>query len=102
MLGWCRTTERIVNMLIVSPSAGLSRRTEREESAGILGKKMGILQNDKPNAELAMRDVARHLKEEVGVDCVDDDRFIAAEPVSEAVVSRLARTCDWVLVGSCD
>jgi hypothetical protein len=92
-------------MLIVSPAAGATGAVASEGSAGSvakLGKKMGILQNDKPNAALALGHVAKRLEELAGVTCVDTDRFLAAEAVPDDVIKRLASTCDWVLVGSCD
>jgi hypothetical protein len=67
------------------------------------GKRVGILDNTKANADVLMRHIAALLSVQYGtVDLVYRRKVHAAIGATEAVLEELAVSCDLVLLGSGD
>jgi hypothetical protein len=90
-------------MLIVAPQP-LDDAAESSGAppAALLGPRLGILHNGKPNTELTLTCIAELLEQSSDISIVDRDQFVARGPVPEEVIDHLANNCDWVLVGSAD
>ena len=71
--------------------------------AELRGKRVGILDNTKSNADILMRHMATMLCEQYGAaDVVHRRKTHAAIGATEALLDELAESCDLVILGSGD
>ncbi len=80
-----------------SPSIGLAAPPKKLE-----GKKLGILDNTKPNARLFMLTAAGVLEEKYGVELAQIYEKNAALAAPEDLIQGLSREVEIVLTGSAD
>ena len=66
------------------------------------GKRLGILDNTKPNARVLLEAMARHLTETAGCDVVLIETKNAALAAPDQVMGRLTKEVELVLTGSAD
>ena len=86
---------------IPPPSRAWSRRRWRPRWTSLAGKRIGILDNSKANADVLMLAVARTLQERYGAgEIVKRDKPVAGPPSAEAL--EALSECDLALVGSAD
>ena len=95
-------------MQILAPDGAVGRpgATLAPSPAVLTGLRIGVLDNAKPNALVAMERAARQLAARTGatVTLVTDkgDGHNAATPCSDRVLDRLVEEVDLVLTGSAD
>lgn len=84
-------------------ATGPSPRTPTPPFDTLANKRIGVLDNGKPNALVLMEDMANLLAARSGaqVTLVVSKRT-AAEPADPEIIDRLAGACDLVLTGSAD
>ena len=67
------------------------------------GKRIGVLENRKPNADILLAQIAELLREKYGVaDVVLRAKDGSDAPASDSLLDELARTCDAVICGTGD
>ena len=67
------------------------------------GKRVGVLENRKPNADILLAQIAELLREKYGVaDVVLRAKEGSDAPATDALLDELARTCDAVICGTGD
>ncbi|MEM7287804.1 MAG: hypothetical protein AAF480_15745 [Actinomycetota bacterium] len=81
-------------------------RTERDDLAQpvlqLAGKRLGILDNTKPNAGVLLHRMAEHLRERGGSDLAVVETKNAALAAPDQVIGRLTKEVELVLTGSAD
>lgn len=71
--------------------------------SSLAGKRLGVLDNGKPNAAMVMAELAGLIAQRTGaIDCGVVAKRTAAEPADPSIIERLANECDIVLTGSAD
>ena len=70
--------------------------------AVLAGRRIGILDNRKPNADVLLERLAERLVERTGATVVRVDTKIAAIPCDDQVLGLLAEEVDVILTGTAD
>lgn len=91
-------------MLIYTPAGTIAPpSTERAMSPKALkGKRIGVLDNRKPNAGLLMAQLAKRIGERTGAELVLVESKNAAIAAPDEVMGKLIAEVDLVLTGSAD
>ncbi len=91
-------------MKIYTPTGRLApARTTSTTSLGTLaGKRIGILENRKPNSRLLMTHLAERLCERTGAELVAIESKNAAIAASDQLLGQLTKEVELVLTGSAD
>lgn len=96
------TTENIQKLILVSPL----NEPEMAESicaprlAGLRGKRVGLLDNSKSNANKLLDAMAAILDTQYDfAEIVHYRKPSASKPVAPAVIDEIVQTCDFVIVG---
>lgn len=72
-------------------------------SPGVLaGKRIGVLDNTKPNADILLNRIANRLAERTGAEVTLVETKNAAMPAPDDVMARLEKEVELVLTGSAD
>jgi hypothetical protein len=68
----------------------------------LAGKKIGLLDNRKPNADIVLEHVAERLAARTGTEVVRRDNKNAAIPCEDQVLEGIAKEVEIVLTGTAD
>lgn len=63
---------------------------------------VGVLENGKQHAQLILEEIAKDLGQRYGVIHAMTRHKPVSTPADPAILDELAKSCDWVLVGSAD
>lgn len=91
-------------MQIYSPVGEVGQSTvQLAEALSVLaGKRIGILDNTKPNADVLLRELAEQLEVRTGAVMTTYETKNAATPCHEEILQQMAADVDLVLTGSAD
>ena len=95
-------TENMQKLVLVTPvnEADTAESTYAPRVTDLRGKRVGLLDNSKNNANKLLDAMAVILHEQYG--CIDSVRHrkpSASKPVAPEVIEELKKTCDVVIVG---
>jgi hypothetical protein len=91
--------------LILDPTASCGRPAQqlRRTLSGLSGKVVGFIDDTKPNFDHLVDDLGELLVKRYGVSTIIKERkHSSSRAASEALISKMAESCDAVITGSGD